>query len=78
MISDATINLEPAAMELDLGPRVKTSALGQKQTCAVHNAMSALPPKADMGRVIRANKDVRAVMVLSDLASGPLKDCRQL
>ena len=24
------------------------SALGQKQTCAVQNAMSALPPKADM------------------------------
>ena len=24
------------------------SALGQKQTCAVHNVMSALPPKADM------------------------------
>ena len=24
------------------------SALGQKQTCAVQNAMSALPPKADI------------------------------
>jgi hypothetical protein len=24
------------------------SALGQKQTCAVHKGMSALPPKADM------------------------------
>ena len=24
------------------------SALGQKQTCAVQKAMSALPPKADM------------------------------
>ena len=24
------------------------SALGQKRTCAVQNAMSALPPKADM------------------------------
>ena len=24
------------------------SALGQKQTCAVQNVMSALPPKADM------------------------------
>ena len=24
------------------------SALGQKQTCAVQNGMSALPPKADM------------------------------
>ena len=24
------------------------SALGQKQTCALQNVMSALPPKADM------------------------------
>ena len=24
------------------------SALGQKQTCAVHKVMSALPPKADI------------------------------
>jgi hypothetical protein len=24
------------------------SALGQKQTCAVQNGMSALPPKADI------------------------------
>ena len=24
------------------------SALGQKQTCAVQNVMSALPPKADI------------------------------
>ena len=29
------------------------SALGQKQTCAVHKLMSALPPKADMVRVTR-------------------------
>ena len=28
--------------------REAMSALGQKQTCAVQNAMSALPPKADM------------------------------
>ena len=26
------------------------SALGQKQTCAVQNGMSALPPKADIHR----------------------------
>jgi len=26
------------------------SALGQKRTCAVQNAMSALPPKADIRR----------------------------
>ena len=32
------------------------SALGQKQTCAVQNGMSALPPKADM---CGANSDVR-------------------
>jgi len=27
--------------------RLMMSALGQKQTCAVQNGMSALPPKAD-------------------------------
>ena len=27
---------------------VAMSALGQKQTCTMQNAMSALPPKADM------------------------------
>jgi len=32
------------------------SALGQKQTYAVHNVMSALPPKADM---CGATRDVR-------------------
>ena len=33
-----------------VGPwfRVKTSALGQKRTCAVQKGMSALPPKADI------------------------------
>ena len=34
------------------------SALGQKQTCAAHQVMSALPPKADMCSAIR---DVRFV-----------------
>ena len=34
------------------------SALGQKQTFAVQNVMSALPPKADM---CGANRDVRFV-----------------
>ena len=34
------------------------SALGQKQTFAVHKAMSALPPKADM---CDATRDVRFV-----------------
>jgi hypothetical protein len=28
------------------------SALGQKQTFAVQNGMSALPPKADMGAIL--------------------------
>jgi len=32
------------------------SASGQKQTCAVQNGMSALPPKADM---CSATRDVR-------------------
>jgi len=37
----------------DSGKRTKEaylpmSALGQKQTCAVQNGMSALPPKADI------------------------------
>jgi len=34
-------------VELDFGP---ISALGQKQTCAVQNVMSGLPPKADIDR----------------------------
>ena len=34
------------------------SALGQKQTCAVQEGMSALPPKADM---CGATRDVRFV-----------------
>ena len=29
------------------------SALGQKQTCAAHKPMSALPPKADIVGIIR-------------------------
>ena len=36
------------------------SALGQKQTCAVQKAMSALPPKADM---CAATRDVRFVRI---------------
>jgi len=36
-------------IELDHGPinAPSMSALGQKQTCALHQPMSALPPKAD-------------------------------
>ena len=40
------------------------SALGHKRTCAVQNAMSALPPKADM---CGANGDVRFVPI-ADIA----------
>jgi hypothetical protein len=29
------------------------SALGQKQTCAAHKSMSALPPKATLNAFIR-------------------------
>ena len=36
------------------------SALGQKQTCAAQNVMSALPPKADM---CGATRDVRFVPI---------------
>jgi hypothetical protein len=42
------------------------SALGQKQTHAVQNGMSALPPKADM---CGATRDVRF---------GPIADIRPL
>ena len=41
------------------------SALGQKQTCAVQNVMSALPPIADM---CDATRDVRFVPI-ADIAS---------
>ncbi|MGA7210245.1 MAG: hypothetical protein WBX78_15345, partial [Pseudolabrys sp.] len=37
---------KPAAMEVDLGPGSKMSALGQKQTCAAQEGMSASPPVA--------------------------------
>jgi hypothetical protein len=38
------------------------SALGQKRTYAVHNRMSALPSKADMGGAVR------------DVCFGPIAD----
>jgi hypothetical protein len=41
------------------------SALGQKRTFAVQNAMSALPPKADM---CSALGDVRLVPIADDVA----------
>ena len=45
------------------------SALGQKQTFALRNAMSALPPKADM---CAAKSDVRFVPI-ADI--GPVLAC---
>jgi len=48
MISPETINLNTGGNRVGRWSRVKMSALGQKQTCAVQNVMSALPPKADM------------------------------
>ena len=37
------------------------SALGQKQTFAVQNGMSALPPKADMGGPLDCGKKMLGV-----------------
>ena len=34
----------------------RMSALGQKQTCAVQNGISALPPKADIGQRDKRHK----------------------
>ena len=46
------------------------SALGQKQTCAAQNGMSALPPKADM---CSALADVRFVPI-ADISQVSLFD----
>ena len=52
-------------------PSGQMSALRQKQTCAVQNAMSALPPKADM---CGALGDVRFVPIADVVtSSGRLK-----
>ena len=56
IVAAQTSTLEEAAMPM--------SALGQKRTCAVQNAMSALPPKADM---CSALGDVRFVPI-ADIA----------
>ena len=45
-------------------------ALGQKQTCAAQNVMSALPPKADM---CSALGDVRFVPI-ADIRTSPYSD----
>jgi hypothetical protein len=34
---------------LGFASTISMSALGQKQTCATQNGVSALPPKADIG-----------------------------
>ena len=73
-------NSEPWVKEIDVVlalfgvPSRGMSALGQKQTCAVHQPMSALPPKADIiaiGRGLQANafaqKFLRTVNLLTGL-----------
>jgi len=55
----------------------QTRAVEYVAFCRADRTNVRFGSKADIGRGIRANKDVRAVMVLSDSASGPLKDCRQ-
>jgi hypothetical protein len=45
MISEATVNIEPAVIELDLGPASK-----RPLWVISRNAMSALPPKANIKR----------------------------
>ena len=53
------------AFRKGLAERRPMSALGQKQTCAVQNGMSALPPKADM---CSATRHVRFVPI-ADIAT---------
>jgi hypothetical protein len=43
------------------------SALGQKQTFAVQNRMSALPPKADIARAVRGGEIAWRSRVILDL-----------
>jgi len=45
----------PDFLEAILGQSGGMSALGQKQTFAVQNGMSALPPNADIGRRLMRN-----------------------
>jgi len=42
------------------------SALGQKQTCAVQDGMSALPPKASLYTIRSLRQDVPLAFHLSD------------
>ena len=48
------------------------SALGQKQTCAMHKGMSALPPIADM---CSATRDVRFVPIADIGCHGQISIC---
>jgi hypothetical protein len=53
------------------------SALGQKQTCAAQNGMSALPPKADMNPLLRSTgflpmRTLQKMNPNSEFASGAL------
>ena len=45
------------------------SALGQKRTCAVQNAMSALYPKADMQRTFAVQLGMSALPPKADMCS---------
>jgi len=51
-----TVQKPAGCIKLDPSPTLRTrpmSALGQKQTCAVQEGMSALPPKADIPADVR-------------------------
>ena len=88
MISDATINMEPAVIELDLGTASKTSAsvqqamsaLGHKRTYAPQQAMSALPPTATknaaMPKMVVSALHLKADMcsALAHVCFGPKAD----
>jgi hypothetical protein len=52
---------------------VAMSALGQKQTCTMQNAMSALPPKADMCSATRNARyvPIAAILMFNSITSSP-------
>ena len=49
------------------------SALGQKQTCATHKAMSALPPKADIAQAEPTDRTAPAAIRPSTRDYSPLR-----
>src|SRR5262249_22720122 len=53
MISPTTMNLNVGGNRVGRWSRVKMSALGQKQTWAPHQPMSALPPNATLNATYR-------------------------